>query len=105
MFSRSAPDVPTCYGTRGLVVLQIELELWPELDELAAQVTPPLARMTSPVTAVLAPEHRNAMVGTTSSGGSSRRMGDSCSRCWRTAAGRAAAIRSVSVRPGINTSD
>src|SRR6266498_1042313 len=59
--------------------------------------------MISPVTAVLTAEQRKTMVGTTSSGGSSRRIEDCCSRCSRSAGGSPATIRSVKVTPGITT--
>ncbi|HEY7595848.1 MAG TPA: hypothetical protein VH969_22055 [Actinophytocola sp.] len=39
---------------------------------------PPLTRTGSPVTAVFAGERRNAIAGATSSGASSRRIGDAC---------------------------
>ena len=47
------------------------------------QVIPPLARIASPVTAVFISEQRNTMVGTTSSGVSSRRIGDVLAICSR----------------------
>src|SRR5690606_25416727 len=65
--------------------------------------SPPLARMISPVTAVLAAEQRNTIVGATSSGGRMRRIGECAARCSRTSAGKRSTFPSVSVNPGITT--